>query len=45
MSGSGPSVFGIAMDGDAARLLAEKIRPELADGTFLHFGATAVVRS
>jgi 4-diphosphocytidyl-2-C-methyl-D-erythritol kinase len=40
MSGSGPSVFGIAADGAAARRLAEAIRPELMDGTFLHCGVT-----
>ncbi len=43
MSGSGPSVFGIAKDETAARRLVETIRPELADGTFLHFGVTNVV--
>jgi 4-diphosphocytidyl-2-C-methyl-D-erythritol kinase len=40
MSGSGSSVFGIAADRDAARLIADKIRPELEAGTFLHFGVT-----
>jgi 4-diphosphocytidyl-2-C-methyl-D-erythritol kinase len=41
MSGSGPSVFGIAADRDAAGRLAEAIRPELEAGTFLHFGITS----
>ena len=40
MSGSGPSVFGIAEDRAAARRLAEAIRHELMDGTFLHCGVT-----
>ena len=42
MSGSGSSVFGIAAERDAAGRLAEAIKPELEDGTFLHFGVTAV---
>ena len=45
MSGSGPSVFGIAEDETAARRLAEAIRPELMDRTFLHYGVTNVVPS
>ena len=40
MSGSGPSVFGIAEDRAAARRLAEAIRRELMDGTVVHCGVT-----
>jgi 4-diphosphocytidyl-2-C-methyl-D-erythritol kinase len=42
MSGSGPSVVGIAKDAASARLIAGDIRHELREGSFLHYGATDV---
>jgi 4-diphosphocytidyl-2-C-methyl-D-erythritol kinase len=40
MSGSGPSVFGLASDPDEARRIAERIAGEIGEGAFLHVGLT-----
>ncbi|MCX6357258.1 MAG: 4-(cytidine 5'-diphospho)-2-C-methyl-D-erythritol kinase [Candidatus Aureabacteria bacterium] len=41
MSGSGPSVFGIAGDLGRAKRIARAIRPSLPPGSFIHCGMTA----
>jgi len=42
MSGSGPSVYGIARDPAEARRIAGEIKDEIPAGSFLHWGLTNV---